>query len=1821
LVFTFLVLGAIAISGAVADDPPQFQSLTANPSGPQNAGTTITLTAETTGGIPGGIWYRFWMRGPATNNQWAPMTEYTTNQTFSWTTTASDVGGNTFRVWIAGQNYGTAEQWDSYGDASITINPAPTPPPQFQSLTATPSGPQNAGTTITLTATASGGVPGNVWYRFWMRGPATNNQWAPMTGYTQTNTFPWTTTSSDVGGNTFRVWIAGQNYGTAEQWDSYGDASITINPAPTPPPQFQSLTANPSGPQNAGMTINLKAAASGGDPANIWYRFWLRGPATNNQWAPLTGYTKTDTFSWTTTASDVGGNTFRVWIAGQDYGTAEQWDSYGDASITINPAPTPPPQFQSLTATPSGPQNAGTTINLKAAASGGDPANIWYRFWLRGPATNNQWAPVTGYTKTDTFSWTTTASDVGGNTFRVWIAGQDYGTAEQWDSYGDASITINPAPTPPPQFQSLTATPSGPQNAGTTINLKAAASGGDPANIWYRFWLRGPATNNQWVPVTGYTKTDTFSWTTTASDVGGNTFRVWIAGQDYGTVEQWDSYGDASIIINPAPTPLQFQSLTATPSGPQNAGTTINLKATASGGDPANIWYRFWLRGPATNNQWAPVTGYTKTDTFSWTTTASDVGGNTFRVWIAGQNYGTVEQWDSYGDASIIINPAPTPLQFQSLTANPSGPQNAGTTINLKATASGGDPANIWYRFWLRGPATNNQWAPVTGYTKTDTFSWTTTASDVGGNTFRVWIAGQDYGTAEQWDSYGDASITINPAPTPPPQFQSLTATPSGPQNAGTTITLTATASGGVPGNVWYRFWMRGPATNDQWAPMTGYTRTNTFSWTTSSSDVGGNTFRVWIAGQNYGTQERWDSYGDRSITINPSPVPLPQFQSLTASPSGPQNAGTRITLTATASGGVPGNIWYRFWMRGPATNDQWAPMTGYTRTNTFSWTTSSSDVGQNTFRVWIAGQNYGTQERWDSYGDRSITINPAPTPNRPPKLTSFTPDRPSPQIAGARITWTASATDPDGDAILYRFWLRGPSTGNTWKVVRDWSTTRTWTWSTSAGDAGQYDFAVYVRDGKHQPAGRYDDMLGYRGYQLIAIRPANLPPTVTALIPSTPSPSVAGSTIVWRAAATDPDRDTIFYRFWLRGPSTGNTWKVVRDWSTSSTWTWSTSPADAGAYDVYVYVRDGKHAPPTSYDSARGFGGYVLTAPVLVPINQPPVVTALSPNRPSPQAAGSTIVWTASATDPDRDTIFYKFWLRGPSTGDVWKVVRDWSTSSTWTWSTSPADAGAYDVYVYVRDGKHAPATSYDSARGFGGYQLTSVNRPPVVTALTPDRPSPQIAGSTITWTATATDPDGDPIFTRFWLRGPSTGDVWKVVQDWSLSPTWTWSPGYGDAGEYSVYVYVRDANHAPATGYDSARGYSGYQIRGPGGVRQLTSGEAVRDRPSLVFADDGSLLAYQSWEAGPLFRGDIFLKRFDPGWSQIQKVRATSDQAYQDTPSVIYSDGYYYVAYVSDETGNWDIFMKKYDRDLFLVETRRLTTSTADQDSPSLIRVGSDFYLAYQSWETGPSSGGDIFIERFNSAWTSIRKVRVTTEASYQDRPSLTLGGDGRLYVAYVSEETGNKDIFVKKYDRSLNSLEKRRITTSPSVQDYPSLLWHDGVFNLAYSSQEAGSLDLYMERFDPGWRLIDRAQLTGTSGDEVWPTLAFNPSDGLLWVAYVHQDGPGGNIFVRPAISMDSMAICWASMDFSATRAYSPYSLTVKFRGPGGELADPSNLRLTWSPADAVLTSSALRKVSTGTYQLDSRFGAPGQKSFTLSYTLAGCSGESTVVVYVN
>ena len=311
----------------------------------------------------------------------------------------------------------------------------------------------------------------------------------------------------------------------------------------------------------------------------------------------------------------------------------------------------------------------------------------------------------------------------------------------------------------------------------------------------------------------------------------------------------------------------------------------------------------------------------------------------------------------------------------------------------------------------------------------------------------------------------------------------------------------------------------------------------------------------------------------------------------------------------------------------------------------------------------------------------------------------------------------------------------------------------------------------------------------------------ANSPPTMTSFSSDKPSPQPVGVSIVWTCSASDAESDPLSYRFWLQAGS--NQWTVTQDWSSANMWNWT--PNAAGTYNVGCWVRDGKHAPSTSFDARLIVNGYVITSG---PPNGPPIVSSLTPDKASPQVAGTMITWTCSATDPEGDPISYRFWLQAGSS--AWVITQDWSGVNTWSWT--PSVAGTYNVGCWVRDGKHAPSSSYDARLIVNGYVVTSgpPNGPPSVTAFSPDKVSPQVVGTTITWTCSATDPEGDPIVYRFWLQSGS--GAWSILQDWSSSNVWTWTPTA--AGTYNVGCWVRDGKHADSSSYDARMIVNGYVI-----------------------------------------------------------------------------------------------------------------------------------------------------------------------------------------------------------------------------------------------------------------------------------------------------------------------------------------------------------------------------------------------------------------------
>lgn len=91
-------------------------------------------------------------------------------------------------------------------------------------------------------------------------------------------------------------------------------------------------------------------------------------------------------------------------------------------------------------------------------------------------------------------------------------------------------------------------------------------------------------------------------------------------------------------------------------------------------------------------------------------------------------------------------------------------------------------------------------------------------------------------------------------------------------------------------------------------------------------------------------------------------------------------------------------------------------------------------------------------------------------TENAPPVLTSFRPDKGSPQFIETKVNWTANAIN-SGNILYYSFYLKGPSNNYTWENVQDWRTQNWWIWAPT--EPGDYTIEVKVSDGKNN--GLYD--------------------------------------------------------------------------------------------------------------------------------------------------------------------------------------------------------------------------------------------------------------------------------------------------------------------------------------------------------------------------------------------------------------------------------------------------------------------------------------------------------------------------------------------------------------------------------------------------------------------------------------------------------------------------------------------------------------------------------------------------------------------------
>ena len=276
-------------------------------------------------------------------------------------------------------------------------------------------------------------------------------------------------------------------------------------------------------------------------------------------------------------------------------------------------------------------------------------------------------------------------------------------------------------------------------------------------------------------------------------------------------------------------------------------------------------------------------------------------------------------------------------------------------------------------------------------------------------------------------------------------------------------------------------------------------------------------------------------------------------------------------------------------------------------------------------------------------------------------------------------------------------------------------------------------------------------------------------PPTVTGVSP-TGGPTTGGTVVTITGTFFSGDSATVHF-----GATAATSVTVVDDSHIQAT-----SPAHAaGTVDVTVTTTSG-----TSATSAADQFTYATPTPC--------TSAGDSPSPASPHMTIGTATFTFSAGGcPSAE---YALWIKSPG-ASLYALVRNYSSSNTFTWYLGSNGAGTYAITVWVRDaghlGIHSNFWGNWDAYNYQTYTLT----PGCSSAGDSAVPaSPQVHGTPITFNFSAV---GCPTPQyALWIKSPGA-KLYTLVTNYSTTASFTWLTASDGAGTYAIVVWVRDASH----------------------------------------------------------------------------------------------------------------------------------------------------------------------------------------------------------------------------------------------------------------------------------------------------------------------------------------------------------------------------------------------------------------------------------------
>ncbi len=240
----------------------------------------------------------------------------------------------------------------------------------------------------------------------------------------------------------------------------------------------------------------------------------------------------------------------------------------------------------------------------------------------------------------------------------------------------------------------------------------------------------------------------------------------------------------------------------------------------------------------------------------------------------------------------------------------------------------------------------------------------------------------------------------------------------------------------------------------------------------------------------------------------------------------------------------------------------------------------------------------------------------------------------------------------------------------------------------------------------------------------------SNLRPTVSVTSPTNGAIYSAGAPIPFSVTASDPDGTITWVGFYVDS--------VLQSSAISSPYSTSLTNLSIGVHTLTAVAWDNASGWTTSADRT-------VTVSSSTVVNQPPSVAVTSPATGAIYPVGGAIPFSVTASDPDGTITWVGFYVDS--------VLKSSTTQSSgpYTTSLSSLATGLHTLTAVAWDNAGRWTTSAD--RTVTVSSSTIVNQPPSVSVTSPTSGATYAAGTPITFSVAASDPDGTITWVGFYV------------------------------------------------------------------------------------------------------------------------------------------------------------------------------------------------------------------------------------------------------------------------------------------------------------------------------------------------------------------------------------------------------------------------------------------------------------------------------------